>query len=169
MKKPGGGAEVPAPSGTVTFLFSDIEGSTQRWDRDRGAMQEAVRMHDRLLHQALAANGGYVFKTIGERKALRGLRDAGISNGRRASMRSARSVQRTSRRSTACAFGWRSIREPPTNATVTTLGRPLTASRGSCRSAMVAKYCCRASLPIWYARDPPPAHPRLKELGAHVL
>lgn len=66
MKKPSGSAKVPAPSGTVTFLFSDIEGSTQRWDRDRGAMQEAVRMHDRLLHQALAANGGYVFKTIGD-------------------------------------------------------------------------------------------------------
>ena len=66
MKEAGGGAKVPAPSGTVTFLFSDIEGSTQRWDRDRGAMQEAVRMHDHLLHQALAANAGYVFKTIGD-------------------------------------------------------------------------------------------------------
>jgi len=31
------------PSGTVTFLFTDIEGSTVRWDRDRAAMTAAVR------------------------------------------------------------------------------------------------------------------------------
>ena len=66
MKNPAGGAKIPAPSGTVTFLFSDIEGSTQRWDRDRGAMQEAVRVHDRLMRKALAANAGHVFKTVGD-------------------------------------------------------------------------------------------------------
>jgi len=61
-----GEAEVPAPSGTVTFLFSDIEGSTQRWDRDRVAMQEAVRAHDRLMREAIAARAGRVFKTVGD-------------------------------------------------------------------------------------------------------
>lgn len=65
MKK-SGGAKIPAPVGTVTFLFSDIEGSTQRWDRSRTAMQEAVRLHDRLMHAAIASNGGHVFKTIGD-------------------------------------------------------------------------------------------------------
>ena len=54
------------PSGTVTFLFSDVEGSTQRWARDRTAMQDAVRVHDRLMRDAIAANGGHVFKTIGD-------------------------------------------------------------------------------------------------------
>lgn len=54
------------PSGTVTFLFSDIEGSTVRWDRDRAAMQAAVRLHDDLMRSAIAANGGVVFKTIGD-------------------------------------------------------------------------------------------------------
>jgi class 3 adenylate cyclase/tetratricopeptide (TPR) repeat protein len=54
------------PTGTVTFLFSDIEGSAQRWDRDRPAMQEAVRAHDKLMHAAIATQGGYVFKTIGD-------------------------------------------------------------------------------------------------------
>ena len=34
------------PSGTVTFAFTDIEGSTQRWERDRAAMESAVRRHD---------------------------------------------------------------------------------------------------------------------------
>jgi predicted ATPase/class 3 adenylate cyclase len=54
------------PTGTVTFLFSDIEGSTARWDRDRAAMQDAVRRHDALMRAAIAAHDGYVFKTIGD-------------------------------------------------------------------------------------------------------
>jgi predicted ATPase/class 3 adenylate cyclase len=54
------------PSGTVTFVFTDIEGSTQRWDRDRHAMQDAVRKHDGLVRDAIAAHGGHVFKTIGD-------------------------------------------------------------------------------------------------------
>ena len=66
MKKRRGGAKVRAPSGTVTFLFSDIEGSTQRWDHDRAAMQEALRLHDRLMRESLAAHDGYVFKTVGD-------------------------------------------------------------------------------------------------------
>ncbi len=54
------------PSGTVTFLFSDIEGSTKRWDRDRAAMQDALRRHDELMHAAIVQHNGYVFKTIGD-------------------------------------------------------------------------------------------------------
>ncbi|HEY6449869.1 MAG TPA: adenylate/guanylate cyclase domain-containing protein, partial [Candidatus Cybelea sp.] len=54
------------PTGTVTFLLSDIEGSAQRWDRDRAAMQDAVRRHDALMRTAIAAHDGYVFKTIGD-------------------------------------------------------------------------------------------------------
>jgi predicted ATPase/class 3 adenylate cyclase len=54
------------PTGTVTFVFTDIEGSTQRWDRDRGAMQDAVRRHDALMRRAIAAHDGYVFKTVGD-------------------------------------------------------------------------------------------------------
>ena len=54
------------PSGTVTFAFTDIEGSTQRWDRNRTAMQNAVRRHDAILRAAIAEHGGYVFKTVGD-------------------------------------------------------------------------------------------------------
>ncbi len=54
------------PSGTVTFLFSDIEGSTERWDQHRAAMQDAVRRHDALVRAEIEAHGGYVFKTIGD-------------------------------------------------------------------------------------------------------
>jgi len=59
------GSAVP-PTGTVTFLFTDIEASTQRWARGRAAMQEAVRLHDRLVREGIAAHGGHVFKTIGD-------------------------------------------------------------------------------------------------------
>ena len=54
------------PSGTVTFFFSDIEGSTVRWERDRVAMAEALRRHDAILRESIERYGGYVFKTIGD-------------------------------------------------------------------------------------------------------
>lgn len=55
-----------AVSGTVTFLFTDVEGSTQRWERDRAAMSTALRRHDALIRDAVARNGGHVFKTVGD-------------------------------------------------------------------------------------------------------
>jgi predicted ATPase/class 3 adenylate cyclase len=54
------------PSGTVTFVFTDIEGSTQRWERDRAAMEEAVRRHDAVVGAAITGCGGHVFKTVGD-------------------------------------------------------------------------------------------------------
>ena len=54
------------PTGTVTFLFTDIEGSTALWERDRDAMTEALQAHDVLLRSAIEAHAGHVFKTIGD-------------------------------------------------------------------------------------------------------
>jgi predicted ATPase/class 3 adenylate cyclase len=54
------------PSGTITFVFTDIEGSTQRWDRNRAAMEHALRRHDAIVHRSIADHGGHVFKTIGD-------------------------------------------------------------------------------------------------------
>ncbi|HEY1656627.1 MAG TPA: adenylate/guanylate cyclase domain-containing protein [Candidatus Tumulicola sp.] len=54
------------PTGTVTFAFTDIEGSAQRWDRDRAAMQGALRRHDDLLRSAVENQNGHVFKTMGD-------------------------------------------------------------------------------------------------------
>lgn len=50
----------------MTFLFSDIEGSTQRWETDHEAMRAAVARHDAILRSSLEARGGYVFKTLGD-------------------------------------------------------------------------------------------------------
>src|SRR5437763_972294 len=54
------------PSGTVTFLFTDIEGSTRLWERDRAAMMRAARRHDALLSEAIAAQDGVLFKHVGD-------------------------------------------------------------------------------------------------------
>lgn len=54
------------PQGTVTFLFTDIEGSTRLWEAHPQAMQVALARHDALLRIAIQANQGYVFKTIGD-------------------------------------------------------------------------------------------------------
>ncbi len=54
------------PTGTVTFLFSDIEGSTVRWERDSAAMEPALARHDALMRAALEARGAYIFKTVGD-------------------------------------------------------------------------------------------------------
>ena len=54
------------PSGTVTFLFTDIEGSTALWERDRAAMAAAVARHLAVLDAAIGAHGGVHFKTIGD-------------------------------------------------------------------------------------------------------
>ena len=54
------------PSGTVTFLLTDIEGSTALWERDRAAMAAAVERHFALLREAIAAQDGVLFKTVGD-------------------------------------------------------------------------------------------------------
>lgn len=54
------------PTGTVTFLFSDIEGSTTRWETHRGTMAAAVARHDAIMRSSIEAHGGYVFKTVGD-------------------------------------------------------------------------------------------------------
>lgn len=54
------------PTGTVTFFFTDIEGSTTLWERYPDAMKAALARHDALLRRAIEGQGGYVFKTVGD-------------------------------------------------------------------------------------------------------
>jgi predicted ATPase/class 3 adenylate cyclase len=54
------------PTGTLTFLYTDIVGSTVRWERYPDVMKAAVERHDVLLRQAIEANGGVVFRTEGD-------------------------------------------------------------------------------------------------------
>ena len=50
----------------VTFLFTDIEGSTQLWESAPEIMSRALQRHDHLLRQAIVEGGGVVFKTVGD-------------------------------------------------------------------------------------------------------
>jgi class 3 adenylate cyclase len=54
------------PSGTVTFLFTDVEGSTKLWERYPQAMEASMARHDELLRGVMESSGGFVFKTIGD-------------------------------------------------------------------------------------------------------
>jgi class 3 adenylate cyclase len=105
------------PSGTVTFLFTDIEGSTRRWDEQPDAMRHALARHDALLRESIEGHGGCVFKTVGDAfhaafaTAPEALRAAWTASGRsrmRAGM-------------PRCA--WRCTRVQRTSATATISGR----------------------------------------------
>lgn len=54
------------PTGTVTFLFTDIEGSTTLWEQAPVAMQTALRRHDILLRHAIESHDGCIVKTTGD-------------------------------------------------------------------------------------------------------
>jgi class 3 adenylate cyclase/DNA-binding XRE family transcriptional regulator len=59
-------APLALPTGTVTFLFTDIEGSTKLWEQHPKAMPAALARHDTILQQAIAATAGVVFKMVGD-------------------------------------------------------------------------------------------------------
>ena len=56
----------PRPTGTVTFLFTDIEGSTRRWEDEPDVMRVALAAHDDVLRTAIEARGGWMFKHTGD-------------------------------------------------------------------------------------------------------
>lgn len=61
-----GMAMVDLPTGTVTFLFTDLEGSSRHWEGRRGGMMAVLRRHEAALRASAAAHGGCVFKTVGD-------------------------------------------------------------------------------------------------------
>jgi class 3 adenylate cyclase len=54
------------PTGTVTFLFTDIEGSTRLWELHPELMKAVPARHDAILRQAIEANQGHIIKTTGD-------------------------------------------------------------------------------------------------------
>ncbi len=54
------------PTGTVTFLFTDIEGSTQLWEKHPEEMKSALAKHDSILKEAIESNHGHIIKTTGD-------------------------------------------------------------------------------------------------------
>ncbi|MGE5463476.1 MAG: adenylate/guanylate cyclase domain-containing protein, partial [Syntrophothermus sp.] len=54
------------PTGTATFLFTDIEGSTRLWEKHPQEMESALARHDSILREAVESNHGFVIKTTGD-------------------------------------------------------------------------------------------------------
>src|SRR5438105_2906850 len=71
-KSPSGGRPAPEPSpdalpsGMVTFVFTDVEGSTSAWEHDPDAMRAALARHDVLIESLVAQYGGHVVRPRGE-------------------------------------------------------------------------------------------------------
>ena len=74
-------------TGTLTFLFTDLEGSTRLWEQFPDAMQVALRRHDAILREAIEGSGGTVVKTTGD--GMMAVFPGAIDAARRASRRSA--------------------------------------------------------------------------------
>jgi predicted ATPase/class 3 adenylate cyclase len=54
------------PAGTVTFLFTDVEGSTRLWREHPDGMPETLARHDEIVREAIVGSGGFVVKTTGD-------------------------------------------------------------------------------------------------------
>src|SRR6187200_294122 len=54
------------PTGVVTFLFTDIEGSTSHWEHHPAAMQVAFVRHEAIIREAISAHGGHAYKMVGD-------------------------------------------------------------------------------------------------------
>jgi predicted ATPase/class 3 adenylate cyclase len=59
------GEQPGPPSGVLTFLFTDIEGSTRRWEADADAMRAALEAHNQVLRDAVKSHDGHVFNYTG--------------------------------------------------------------------------------------------------------
>jgi len=67
------------PSGTVTFLFTDVEGSTRLWEEHPEAMRPALARHDAIVRDAIEGHGGHVVKGRGDGiHAVFGTADAAV-------------------------------------------------------------------------------------------
>ncbi len=54
------------PEGTLSFLFSDIEGSSHLWESDPKGMKASLVLHDVIMMQEIKANNGQTFKRVGD-------------------------------------------------------------------------------------------------------
>jgi class 3 adenylate cyclase len=110
---------VAAPSGVVTFLFTDVEGSTRRWETDADGMRIALATHDEVLRAVIEAHGGWLFKHTG---------DGVVPRSRRRSLLSMLQWPHSGRWSCPCGWAWRPVK--PSCGRATTSARCSTALRG---------------------------------------
>ena len=112
------------PSGTVTFLFTDLEGSTGLWEAHPDAMRAALARHDELVGGAIEARRGYVVKSTGD-GFLAAFASAADAVAAPRSTRSSRWPPNRGRRPARCGCAWASTPGRRRSATATTTARPL--------------------------------------------
>jgi class 3 adenylate cyclase len=106
-------AEAPRPpTGITTFLFTDIEGSTRRWEADSEAMRAALKTHNQVLRDAVEAHGGQVFNYTGDGMCA-------VFTSPRSAVDAAVAVQRV----LSCRCGWASPPAKQNYAVATTSAR----------------------------------------------
>ena len=93
------------PSGTVTFLFTDLEGSTRLWEEHPEAMPAALVRHDEIVRSAIEAHDGVVLSEMGDGMAAV-FASAGGCGDRGRSRLSARCETSPGVRSVRCGHGW---------------------------------------------------------------
>ena len=80
-------AIVNVPTGTVTFVFTDVVNSTVLWEKAPEAMAAALVRHDVVLREAFESHGGYVFSLAGDAFAVAYQRSVDAVNGAIAAQR----------------------------------------------------------------------------------
>ena len=107
------------PSGTVTFLFTDLEGSTRLWEQHPDAMRPALARHDEILRDAIEGHAGFVVKTTGDGfHAAFGTAHDAVDAAIAAQLALERGARGT--RPDRCACGWGCTRARRSCATATT-------------------------------------------------
>ncbi|MGH7811102.1 MAG: adenylate/guanylate cyclase domain-containing protein, partial [Candidatus Binatia bacterium] len=81
------------PTGTVTFIFTDIEDSTRQWQEQPEVMTAAHAQHDAILRAAIESNHGYIFQIVGD--SFSGAFHNAM-DGLNAAVKAQRALQRTS-------------------------------------------------------------------------
>ena len=109
------------PSGTVTFLFTDVEGSTRLWAADRRAMSASLAVHDAIVRSAIESAGGYVCSPRRGIPSRR--RSAGPPTPWRLRSKPKWSLQGHRGQDRRCGYGWGCTLARPRNAAVTISGR----------------------------------------------
>ncbi|MBK7975131.1 MAG: hypothetical protein IPK07_18235 [Deltaproteobacteria bacterium] len=116
------------PTGTVTFLFTDIEGSTRLWESRAAWMEKAHARQEAQLRAAFAAHGGYPYKMIGDAFQVA---FAAAPDAVAAAIEAQRALAPSRGARPRSASAWRSTPARPRSAATTTWGRCSTAWRGS--------------------------------------
>src|SRR5215211_3897396 len=135
-------------SGTLTFLFTDVEGSTRLWERFPQAMKHALERHDSLLLAAVIAAGGQVVKTTGDglMAVFGSAADAVL-----ACLAAQRSRWKSPGRTpVSCECGWGCTPAKRSRGGTTTSVRRSSAALGSWRSDTGARCCCLPPRPPWW-------------------